>query len=288
MKKSIIIFAAAAACAALFASQTARAQVKLDDEYDFRGRISAEIEKEIIDGLSVSVSEEVRLRDKFTDLDRFMTTAYISYKPISYVKVGLGWSMINATEDNPFEEVDSKYLWKIRQRLFVDVTGMYKVGGWRFSVRERLQSTVRPGDFNNFQNPRHEIALRSRAKVAYNFGQLQPYVLLDLKTLLNEVNPDSLPRTKAEIETAEVKYNDAYVSRVRVSPGLEYKITKRHSLDFYILADYCMDKTIDTNAEGRLKQVTVQTADGTVEKRDAIFYQNYFNTSIGVGYKFSF
>jgi hypothetical protein len=55
---------------------------------------------------------------------------------------------------------------------------------------------------------------------------------------------------------------------------VEWKLNPRNSFDFFVLGDYCRDKEIDTNKEGtKLKSLT---------------YDRKFNTSIGIGYKFSF
>ena len=69
-------------------------------------------------------------------------------------------------------------------------------------------------------------------------------------------------------------YTDTYMNRFRGGLGLEWKINKKNSLDFYGLTDYCYDKNIDTNKKGtKLKSLT---------------YDRTLALTAGVAYKFSF
>ena len=74
-KTSIIAF-----CLAIALPSMAGAQVHEDTDYDFRARISAELDKKIVGGLHANISEEFRLKDNLSAVDRFYTTAGLTWK----------------------------------------------------------------------------------------------------------------------------------------------------------------------------------------------------------------
>ena len=119
--------------------------------------------------------------------------------------------------------------------------------------------------------------LKSRFKVSYKgFASVTPYGYVEVRNVFND------PRCSATWSTASQAYtdysfkgySDAYVNRIRGSLGLEWKLSKQHALDFYVLGDYCYDKNIDTNSSGtKLKSLT---------------YDQAFNMALCIGYQFSF
>ena len=167
--------------------------------------------------------------------------------------------------------------WEPRHRLSGSLTFAYRAGDWRFSLREMLQLTHKTEDLNIYQETRNYLALKSRFKVQYKgFAHIEPYALLELKTVLND------PACTATWNAASSSYSnytftgytDAYITRYRGGLGIEWKISPQHALNFYGLADYYYEKNIDTNKEGtRLKSLT---------------YDRKFNTTVGIGYTFSF
>lgn len=280
------IFTLAAAAFLLAVPQMAKAQIAEDFESDFRGRISAEVDYKIVSGLHLSVSEEARFDNNFKSFDRLMTSAYLSYKPIKYLKIGAGYTFMSMLDTD--EQGNS---WDLRHRAYADVTGMYKVSGWKFSLRERYQMTARTGEFNHFQNPAIEHVLRSRAKVSYEFRNvpLEPYAAFEARLLFNGINTESLARTNAEAsaEGYAPKFDQTYFNRYRTQIGLQYTISSHHAFDFYVLGDCWNQTSVDTNAAGKLKKIQVQE-DGKYVTKEAIYTGKGFNTSIGVGYVFSF
>ena len=67
-----------------------------------------------------------------------------------------------------------------------DATGTVRFGDWNFSLRERLQMTHRTDDFNEYQNPRDAIMLKSRIMVKYKgLGMFEPYAFFELRHYLN-------------------------------------------------------------------------------------------------------
>ena len=148
---------------ALLSGFAAAAQVTEETQSDTRGRVSAEIDRRIAHGLHVQASGEFRMKDSFKSIDRIYTGLGITYKPINWLKLGLGYIWMN---------IDDGGVWEMRHRVNADATLSYRTGFWKFSLRERLQCTYRPGEMNLYQNPRMELNLRSRAKISYAFPDI--------------------------------------------------------------------------------------------------------------------
>ena len=105
---------------------------------------------------------------------------------------------------------------------------------------------------------------------------MTPYGYVELRNVFNDPSCTATwnASTQSYSDYSFGGYNDAYFNRLRGSLGVEWKLNPRNSFDFFVLGDYCRDKEIDTNKEGtKLKSLT---------------YDRKFNTSIGIGYKFSF
>lgn len=247
----------------------ASAQGTVNDlETDLGARFSATFDKKIVKGLHVAAEGEVRLSDDFSTLGRYQLGVGVSYKISPVFKVGAGYLHI--------EKMNSSGTWKPRNRFYADATAGLRAGAWRFSVKERLQYTHREVN-NPYQNNPNSLALKSRIKVAYKgLTAWEPYGYVELRNVFND------PACSATWSTASQAYSnysfngytDAYLNRVRGALGAEWKINKKNALDFFVLADYCYDKDVDTNAEGtKLKSLT---------------YDQGFNVSLGVGYQFSF
>ncbi|MBQ9184856.1 MAG: DUF2490 domain-containing protein [Bacteroidales bacterium] len=263
MKK---IFATVLVLAALMPAALAQG-TKNDMESDFRGRLSAGIDKKISKGFHLDVEGEVRFTDNFGEVGRYQLGAGLSYKIAPWLKAGLGYLYIgNKGSSGSFSP---------RHRGYFDLTESLASGDWKFSLRERILLTHRGGDFNKFQSTPNALALKTRFKAQYKgFANVSPYAIAELKIQLND------PACKGtwngtEYTSYEFKgYDDCYLTRIRGGLGAEWKLSKQHALDFYLLADYIYSKEIDTNKAGtKLKSLT---------------YDQTFATTIGVAYKFSF
>lgn len=248
----------------------ASAQGTLNDlEQNFGGRIGLTLDKKLAKGLHLSIDGEARFSDNFQTFGRYQAGIDLSYKINPTFKVGGGYIFIEKL-------TNSTKVWKPRHRFYLDGTATLHAGDWRFSLKERLQLTHR--DVNNpYQNNPNSLALKSRLKAAYKgFLHVEPYAYAELRNVFND------PRCSATWNTVSqsysdydfLGYSDAYANRLRGALGLEYKVNRQHSFDFYVLTDYCRDKNIDTNAEGtKLKSLT---------------YDQAFNVNLGIAYKFKF
>ena len=246
--------------AMLGGSVWAQTDVALDPE--FGGRLSLSVDKKLAKGLHVGLEEEIRLTDNFSSFGRFHTTLGITYKVLPYLKVGVGYAMIN-----PYSSSDQAFK-SSRHRVMLDATGGWRFGDWRLSLKERFQATVRTGEINEYQNPRTFLELKSRLKVAYKgFRSIEPYASAELRHRLNApvivANYDgTYYLTDALSQNGEAGwfldgFTGCCLNRLRGTLGMDYRMSKNSTLGVCLMADYAMDKVVDANASGtKLKSYT--------------------------------
>ena len=239
-----------------------------DLETDFGARINVSVNKKLAKGLHLVADGEVRMTDNFSSLGRYQAGIGITYKINPVFKVGAGYVFI--------EKLNSSSEWKPRHRVYADASATLKAGDWRFSLKETLQLTHR--NLNNvYQHNPNSLALKSRFKVSYKgFSDITPYAYVEMRNVFND------PACSATWSTTSLSYSnysftgytDAYVNRLRGSLGAEWKLSKHHTLDFFVLGDYCYDKNIDTDSKGT--------------ELHSLTYDQSFNTALCIGYQFSF
>ena len=257
-KLIVVLFAAVLApCVQAFA------QTDVDLDTEFGGRLSLGLDKKIVKGLNLSLEEELRMADNFGNLGRLQTTVGVKYKVLPYLRLGLGYVLIN-----PYDSELGSFS-SLRHRFIADATGSLKVGDWTFSLRERFQATHRTGYFNKYQNPATALMLKSRLMAKYRLGMFEPYAYFELRHYLNApVIKATTDGTNYYTPQGSVKgeagwflegFNGCYANRYRTSVGVEMEITKQHTVELYLLADYISEKKVDANAEGtKLKSYTLQ------------------------------
>lgn len=261
------------ACCLAFLSFQLPAAADDDDSNSETGvRISAEADKKVSKGIHVYANEEMRLNG-LSSVDRFYTTIGASLKINDFLKLGLGYSAISAWKE---DDLGDNY-WDWRHRGFFDATGSYKFGICRFSLRERIQATHYTNDVNEYQKPQTALALRSRIKISCKLPQskLEPYAAFEHRLALNGAEWDSKSTTTDFANSAYLGHSDVYTNRLRAQAGLEWRISKKHSLEFYGLYDRLTDKDIDSKRKSAvLKSIVTET------------HSNY--VAFGAGYCFSF
>lgn len=280
MKKTIM------ALALLAAAIPAMAQTDVDLDNEFGGRLSVAADKKLNKGLHLRLEEEVRFDNNFGAFNRFHTTVGFNYKVNQYLKVGVGYALIN-----PWNS-DSNEFKSARHRLMIDATGSMRFGVWRLSLKERFQATYRSGDMNEYQNPRTALTLKSRLKLQYRgWRRFEPYTYIEMRNILNA------PVIHAKYNKATDKwgyysggifyskdednpgwfldgFDGIYINRLRFALGFDYRINRESSIDVCLLLDYVSDKVVDANAEGtKLKSYT---------------YEKGFFGWLTVGYKYAF
>lgn len=253
------------------------------EEVHYNTKISADVQYSIIRGLEIHAGEEIRLNEKF-GFARTYTNAGLSYKPVSWLKLGLDYYAIGVQKTDEIIDGltgDTSYKdytdWK--HRVAFSVIGSYKYGGWHFSLRERIQGSYRMKDVNKYQSTRFLVASRTRAKVSYKFFNvpIEPYVAFELRAELNapkwQLNEDFVPDTKGN--ATFLGYKDAYLDRYRTELGVDWQLRRNHFLNFAFTYDRTLNKEIDSNKEGtKLKTPIIESWENRL----------YF----GIGYTFKF
>lgn len=236
---------------------------------DFRSRFAVGADWKIVKGVHLSAEYEARFADNMSRFSSNFINVGVSYSPVKYLDINAGYCFI--ASKNKAKEFHP------RHRIFASVTGSYKFGAWKLSLREMLQLTHKSYDFNRFQQTPNSLQLRSRLKLAYKgFIHLEPYTFVELRNCFNAPTFSAdYSEVTGKYSNYEFKgYSDAYIEQVRGALGLQWKITKNHGLDFRVMVDWGQKKKIDTNAEGT--------------KLKDYYWKNSLTTLVGVGYKFSF
>lgn len=268
---------------ALLAGLVAQAQ-----SASFAGRASVEADYKIVKGLHLSVGEEIRSNDNFSALGSLRTTVGLAYKPLKYLRVGAGYTLINPWKNGKEIELTDgstttyNGFWAPKHRFYADITGMVRLGSFQFSLRERVQMDHNgDSDMNLYQDPRNKVALRSRLGVKYKGSKvLQPYVNFEVRTQLNGAwgNTSGSQQSKKDGTTyyayTPAGYTHVYNDRYRGEIGLDWNIGTHHTLNPYLLLDYLSEYEIDTNKAGT--------------RLFSAAYTKLFRISLGVGYTFSF
>ncbi len=257
------------ALAALAVLPLAAQQTVNDLEADFRTRTSVAMDWKIAKGLHLEADYELRTRNVLSGLDRHQATVGLSYKIAPWLKAGMSYTYICHHRNSG--------AWTPRHRVSTDLTFSWKTGDWRFSLKEQLRFTHKTESMNTYQENPNPLLLKSRAKVQYKgFGNIEPYAFLEVRNVFNDPSCSATWSTTslAYANYQFTGYNSAYFNRYRGALGLEWKLSKHHSIDFCGMADYCYDKNLDVNKAGTyLKSFTWDQA---------------LNGILSIGYKFSF
>ena len=210
LKKVILLFSACICCITIAAQDNAG------------GILSVDVTKKIVKGLSLTFEDEYRIRDNFTETDRFSHTLELSYKPIKYLKAGGAYNLINFNHE--------KKGWEIRHRYYFYVTGMLKAGRFNLSLRERFQSTYRHGVKETSKRANPKLYLRSRLKAEYDIPKckFEPFVSVELFNTLNDPRENKMDRWRGIAGTA-------------------YKLNKKNSLQLYYLYTNYTDDEEDSD-----------------------------------------
>lgn len=258
---------------------------KIDKGDDVQARLRAAIEIPLIDKkLSLEVSEQVRLKDTFGQVDKFVTSVGLGYKPWKFLKFGVDYSFVNERQidsETLVDDMDNEYVketksWLNQHRMNVDVTGSVRFGQVKLSLRERVRFNFRTDDVIKYEHADPFISLRSRLKVAYDLrnSRWEPYVFGELYNTLNALKPVQNyknPNSGAAWKDSGSKY-DNYINRIRVAVGTEFKINDYNRMDFYYMCHF------NTSYEARYKNNKGDLKDWRQEKGIAHV--------IGIDYKF--
>ena len=210
---------------------------------DFGLDFSLEAQKKLSKSWSASLEGELRTRNNTKTVDRWSLGLGLDYKVAKWLKASAGYTFLydhnqrtsyfDATDDEVLDgdaEVGDakKYAdyWGPRHRFNVSLTFDKKlIGDFRFSLRERWQYTYRPEQtvdqrwdcLNNTYDGKQKVyggtgknVLRSRLQVEYDKKglALTPYANVEL-------------------------FNAWSLQKIRYQAGLDWKLSKQHSLGFF-------------------------------------------------------
>lgn len=238
-------------------------------------RASAGVDVKLTKGLHLNVEEELRMEGAFKSLGRLQTNVELEYKPLKWMKLGVGYSLINPYSYNNLQFKSP------RHRVFFDAGAHYNLNGFSFSIKERFQLTHRTGDFNAFQITPNKMELKSRIGVEYKgWTYFEPGVFFEMRTSLNdpwgEISGDMHYKEDGTTyyNYTHLGYTHVYNNRYRAVFRTDIKLSKHHILKPYALVDYLADYLIDTNREGT--------------RLFSAAYDGHFRISLGISYTFKF
>ena len=197
---------------------------------------SIDIKKKFNHGLALSFEEEYKLRENFSNTDKFETTIDLSWKPLSFLKGGIAYCRIDY--NHPANNNNTAEYWELRHRYIAYLMGSYDIGRFSLSLKEKFQQTNRVGvnASANKSNPTNVI--RSKFEVDYNIkkSSFTPYASVEVFYTLNEPNGVQDPSATK------------MVTEIRNAIGVEYSIKKNLAVEAGYL--YCITKDWDKNALG--------------------------------------
>jgi hypothetical protein len=203
---------------------------------------TVDIKKKFKHGLALNFEEEYKLRENFSNTDKFETTIDLSWKPLSFLKGGIGYCRIDY--NHPVNNNHLTEYWELRHRYIAYLVGSYDIGRFSLSLKEKFQQTNRVGITadKNKSNPTN--VLRSKFEVDYNIKKspFTPYASVEVFYAFNEPDGFQIP--------AATKM----VTEIRNAIGLEYSIRKNLALEAGYL--YCMEKDWDKDAAAYLSGYT--------------------------------
>ncbi len=168
----------------------------------------------------LDVTGALRLKEYVSQIDRWSIQLDASYHIIKRLKAGLGYEFIcyNDSEYDDFQP---------RQRYSLFLQGKQKFGHIAFSIREKVQRTIKDesdrikenGNYDNYKiNP--EWIWRNCLKITYNIPQFP-------------VNPSFAFESFYQLNNPEGNRFE----KLRYTISLNYKPAKHHEIELYGLLD---------------------------------------------------
>lgn len=244
--------------------------------YTYRGRLGAQAMFRLPKNVQISVTEDAWFKE-FRSFDRLNTMFGLTYRPLKYLRFGASYGLTAI-----YKKKDGGHYWDYRHRFSADVTGSYAVGGWNFSLTERFQAAPRPDGYNPFKYQKADYALRTRIAASYRFNKvpLEPLVSVDMRTLLNGVDPNSLAFTPEQAGNVTPRFNKLACDRFRFQGALTYRIDKHNAFQLYYNFDFGVDHPVKVNDQGVLEQFD---SNGNLLR----FTDKSYASTAGLTYKFS-
>jgi len=201
--------------------------------------VGVSVHKNLQNHLRLGLEEEIKLDRNVTRFNRGYTTLNLRYQPIHFIQLSTGYTL----KASAYKGSDPKKF--LQHRVYADVTFLYPIDGWQFSLRERLQTDIRADSVNLLERPKAMLYLRSRVQVQYTCKTvpLIPYANLEVSNTLNARQLYDYPI-----------HGGQYVNYARVQMGLKYRIRQvvgqsehvyTHTLNFFYRFQYDYSRVAD-------------------------------------------
>ena len=231
--------------------------------------------------------EEIRSNDNFSALGSLRTIVGVTYKPIKYLKLGVGYTLINPWKNGKSIELTDGTttlyygFWAPKHRFSAMSPASCASATSSSPAGARTDGPQRGFRDEHLPGPRNKVALRSRLGVKYKgWSMVEPYARFEIRTQLNGAwgTTSGDQQTKSDGTTyynyTHTGYSHVYNDRYRGEIGADFNLGKHHVLTPYLLLDYLSEYEIDTNKEGT--------------RLFSAAYSNLFRVSLGIGYLFKF
>jgi len=175
---------------------------------DWGSSLDIGVSKKLTPKLNLSLEEDFRTRNNFSEVERFSTALDLNYKFNNYLKLGGAYNLINYNHETKG--------WQVRHRYYFYGTGSFHFDRFTLSLRERFQSTYRVGVKETDTRSNPKLYLRNRLELDYNIAKSnwKPFISVELYKPLND---------KVDNKMDKVKY----------TVGTDYKINKHNSLEMF-------------------------------------------------------
>lgn len=228
---------------------------------DFGIWTSVGASKKFANGLTLGAEGEMRTRDDSKEIDRWAAGLDVSYKPFTFLKLGVGYTYIynhvaseesvkyGFTSNKGYPKKTEKSIpsfWQSRHRFNADVTGSWKLGRLTLSLRERYQFTYRSSSDSIVTKTKYVYNKLGDDTYPYTDDNLREgpeketdYVKSSRRNVLRSRLQVAYNIRKCKLNPyASVEMynslNDAFhTDKVRWTLGTEYKLTKKNTFEFY-------------------------------------------------------
>ena len=221
--KKIILLVLGALCVGVSALYGQEIPLQRSEDSDVQSRWRVALEIPLSKTLDLTISEQLRTKNSFENLDKILTSLALDYSP---------WKHIGFEGEYVFVNVNESSDWKIKHRINLGVTGKLSVGRFDLSLRERVRLVVRSYPTDRYTTPDPFVTLRTRLKADYrNKSRWKPYAYVELYTTLNAPAAVNNRLTDAVAR-------DNYINRLRLCVGSTMKINDHNSMDFYYMTHF--------------------------------------------------
>lgn len=189
-------------------------------------------EKQLGKGWSAEVEGEWRMKDNISATDRLSIGMTANYKFNKWLKASAGYELMDCRNEGGLTESGNYYnstCWYLRHRLSAALTGTWKAGRWKFSLRERWVYTYTPSYERHRMSMNETSANYGTISDKVKNGKAKNVLRSRLSAEYNIPNCHFTPYGSAEI------YNAWDIQKIRYTLGTEYKFNKQHSIKLYYL-----------------------------------------------------